>query len=201
MPAQAQLCPCVQDTQPWVSLDTQNFSYTHQDTPDNSQVPRGCHSPVWRLQPKISEGKMRIKSALSLNVLWKLLKGSTDLLLPLTWWEEWPPQIPITSSSLHLTLPVNLIFPYFGFPQPGAELRHLDPSWSQEQRDDCARSVLLQQGELPFPSCPAGFLHPLLGSDPWGQNRLDVEANVTHFRGMAFACSTAREKRSKIPKS
>lgn len=182
-------------TQPWVILDTQNLSHAHQDTPDNSQVPQGCHSPLRRLQPKTPEGKMRIKSALSDIVLWKLLKGNIDILLPLTCWEEWPPQIPITSFPLQLTLPMNLIFPYFGFPEPGTVLRHPDPSWSQGQRDNCGRSVLLQQCELPFPSCPAGFLYPLLGSDPWGQNRLDVEASVTHFRGMAFACSPARENR------
>lgn len=60
------------------------------------------------------------------------------------------------------------------------------------------------QCELPFPSCQAGFLHPLLGSDPCteeGKTAWVWEGNEDPFRSMASACSTASIQRSKVKKS
>ena len=90
------------------------------------------------------------------------------------------------------------VFPYTGLLESVTVLRLLDPNDKMENYGSC---VLLHQCELPFPSCRAGFLHPLLGPDPCseeGKTGWVWEANEASFRSMAFAGSTASIQRSNV---
>lgn len=115
--------------------------------PHTHRVPQRCCSAVRRVKNKVQNGKMKVRLSLTVShiVLWKPFKGNIYILLPLTRWEEWPLQIPITSFPLHLNSAYEIYFPlHWSLVCDCAKA-----PWSHGQRKNDGCCVLLHQCELP----------------------------------------------------
>lgn len=155
---------------------------------------RECRREKWRLLPL----------TVSHIVLWKVLKGTYTSSFHWLGGKNDLHKSPSLNSLFIWTLPIRSVFLCIG-PLESVTCKSIEiPETEEKLWKLCP---FLHQFELLFPACQAGFINPLLGSDPCVKESKTGwvwEANEAPFRSVVFAllyCQYTEKQGRKIPKA